>query len=175
MIEAPSFSSGKAFCTVNNVPFILNSLSNSSSVMLPKGSKFEETGVSKNDIDSSLRLDGLVETTKVGQFGQHLPDNAGNIAADCPHGLIEFLLTTARDEDVSTFSDEEASAAANPIPVVPLVLTFLYPVVADSFNVTIGSSTNATPLKRQEIFGPKIGSLTDTGAMDRKLQPGRCL
>jgi hypothetical protein len=32
--------------------------------------------------------------------------NANYIAADCLHGLIEFLLTTARDEEVSTFSDE---------------------------------------------------------------------
>ena len=71
-----------------------------------QGRKFSETGVSKNDIDSSLCLDGLVETIKIGQFG-NISLNAGNIAADCLHGLIEFILTTARDEDVSTFSDEE--------------------------------------------------------------------
>src|ERR1700719_1638277 len=90
-----------------------------------QGRKFSETGVSKNNIDSSLRLDSLVEAIKVGQFS-NISLNAGNIAADCLHGLIEFLLTTARDEDVSTFSDEEL-AAANSIPVVPPVMTATFP------------------------------------------------
>jgi hypothetical protein len=71
-----------------------------------QGRKFSDTRVSQNDVDSSLRLDGLVETIKVGQFG-NITLNAGNVAADCLDGLIELLLTTARDEDVSTFSDEE--------------------------------------------------------------------
>ena len=71
-----------------------------------QGRKFSETGVSKNNIDSSLRLDSLVEAIKVGQFG-NISLNAGNIATDGPYGLIEFRLTTSRDEDVSTFSDEE--------------------------------------------------------------------
>src|SRR5260221_14731479 len=107
MIELPSFSSGKAFCTVNNVPFtlMLNSLSKCSSVMFPKGENSARPALA-NDIDSSVRLDGLVETIKIGQFA-NVSLNAGNIAADCLHRLIEFLLTTARDEDVSTFSDEE--------------------------------------------------------------------
>src|SRR5260370_12656354 len=69
-----------------------------------QGRKLSNTGVSQNDIDSSLCLDGLVETIKVGQFG-NISLNAGNIAADCLHCLIEFLLTTARDEDVSTFCE----------------------------------------------------------------------
>ena len=55
--------------------------------------KFSDTGVSQNDIDSSLRLDDLVETIKIGQFG-NISLNAGNIAADRLHGLIEFLLQT---------------------------------------------------------------------------------
>src|SRR5207244_13380576 len=39
MIEPPSFSSGKVFCTVNSVPLtlMLNSLSKCSSVTAPKG------------------------------------------------------------------------------------------------------------------------------------------
>ena len=41
-----------------------------------QGRKFSETGVSKNNIDSSLRLDSLVETIKVGQFG-NISLNAG--------------------------------------------------------------------------------------------------
>src|SRR3981081_2498123 len=71
-----------------------------------QGRKFSNTGVSENDIDSSFCINGLVETIKVGKFGNVSLD-AGNIAADCLHGLIEFLLTTSGDEDVSTFSDEK--------------------------------------------------------------------
>ena len=39
MMEPPSFSSGKAFCTVNSVPLtlMLKSLSKCSAVMAPKG------------------------------------------------------------------------------------------------------------------------------------------
>src|SRR5712671_2282850 len=71
-----------------------------------QGSKFSNPGVSENDIDSPLRLDGLIESVKVGQFG-NVALNAGNVAADCLDGLIKFLLATARDEDVGPLSDEE--------------------------------------------------------------------
>ena len=71
-----------------------------------QGRKFSDTGVSKNDIDSSFRLDRLVEPIKVGQFG-NISLNAGDIPADCLYRLIELLLTAARDEDISTFSYEE--------------------------------------------------------------------
>src|SRR5580704_1718838 len=71
-----------------------------------QGRKFSETGVSKNDVDSSFRFDGFVETIKVGQFG-NISLNAGDIPADFLHRLIELLLTAARDEDVSAFSDEQ--------------------------------------------------------------------
>jgi len=55
-----------------------------------QGIEFSDTGVSQNDIDSSLRLDSLVETIKVGQFG-NISLNADNIAADRLHGLIELF------------------------------------------------------------------------------------
>src|SRR5438270_12487610 len=72
----------------------------------PQGSKFSNRGVGEKDIDSPLGLDGLIESVKVGQFG-NVALNAGNVAADCLHGLIKFLLATARDEDVGALSDEE--------------------------------------------------------------------
>src|SRR5258708_15619596 len=69
--------------------------------------KFTNTGVSENNIDSPLHLsDGLVETIKVGQFG-NVSLNARNVAADCRNGLVEFLLATTRDEDIGTLFDEE--------------------------------------------------------------------
>src|SRR5260370_42349242 len=71
-----------------------------------QGRKFSETSISKNEIDSSLCLDGLVETIKIGQFG-NISLNAGNIAADRLHGLIEFILRTPRAYDVSPLSGEE--------------------------------------------------------------------
>src|SRR5229473_5107141 len=71
-----------------------------------QGSKFSKPGVGEDNIDSPLRLDGLIESVKVGQF-DNVALNAGNVAADCLHGLIKLLLATARDEDVGALSDEE--------------------------------------------------------------------
>ena len=56
-----------------------------------QGSKLSNPGVGENDIDSPLRLDGLIESVKVGQFG-NVALNAGNVAADCLDGLVKFLI-----------------------------------------------------------------------------------
>src|SRR6202790_2765108 len=73
----------------------------------PKGNKFANAGVGENNIDSPLHLrDGLVETIKVGRIG-NVSLNARNVAADCLYGLVEFLLATARDEDVGALFDEK--------------------------------------------------------------------
>src|SRR5580704_3772350 len=73
----------------------------------PKGNKFANAGVGKNDIDSTLHLrNGLVKTIEVGQLG-NVPLNAGNIAADCLHGLVEFLPPAARDEDIGALFDKK--------------------------------------------------------------------
>src|SRR5258706_3110501 len=73
----------------------------------PKGNKFANTGVGENDIDSPLHLShGLIETIKVGQFGNVSP-NARNVATDCPHGRVELLLATAGDEGIGTLPHEE--------------------------------------------------------------------
>src|ERR1700686_159461 len=71
-----------------------------------EGSELSNPGVGEKDIDSPLPLHGLIESVKIGQFG-NVALNAGNVAADCLHGLIKFLLATARDEDVGPLSDEE--------------------------------------------------------------------
>src|SRR6202051_67832 len=71
-----------------------------------EGSKFSKAGIGKNHIDSPLGSDGLVETIKVGQFG-NVSLNASHVAANCFHGLVEFLLATARDEDGGALLDEE--------------------------------------------------------------------
>src|SRR5713101_7447538 len=84
----------------------------------PKGNKFANAGVGENNIDSPLRVrDGLVETIKVGQFG-NVALNARHIAADCLHGLVEFLLPTARDEDIGTLFDEKL-CRSQPNPFCP--------------------------------------------------------
>src|SRR5580700_3636042 len=73
----------------------------------PKGNKFGNAGVGENDIDPRLHFrDGLVKTIKVGKFG-NVSLNARNIAADRLHGLVEFLLAAARDEDIGTLFGEE--------------------------------------------------------------------
>src|SRR4029077_5358215 len=73
----------------------------------PKGNKFANAGVGENNIDSPLHLsDGLVETIEVGQFG-NVSLNTRNVAADCLHSLVEFLLATACDENIRTLLGEE--------------------------------------------------------------------
>src|SRR5437899_9399313 len=73
----------------------------------PKGNKFANAGVGENNIDSPLRLsDGLVKTIKIGQFGK-VSLHARNVAPNCLHGLVEFLLAAARDEDVSALFDKK--------------------------------------------------------------------
>jgi hypothetical protein len=62
--------------------------------------------IGENHVDSSLGRNGLVETIKVGRIG-NVSLNASDITANYSHGLVEFLLTTARDEYVSPFLDEE--------------------------------------------------------------------
>src|SRR5438874_13513010 len=81
----------------------------------PKGNKFANAGVGENNIDSPLRLsDGLVKTIKIGQLG-NVSLNSRNVAADCLHGLVEFLRTTARDENIGALLDEKfCSGQPNP-------------------------------------------------------------
>src|SRR5882762_8768054 len=80
-----------------------------------KGNKFASTGVRENNIDLLLRLsDGLVETIKVGKFG-NVTLNARNVAPDRLYGLVEFFLPTTRDENIRTLFDEKLSRSqSNP-------------------------------------------------------------
>src|SRR5258708_39572163 len=73
----------------------------------PKGNKFADASVGENNIDSAFHLgNSLVKTIKVGEFG-NVALNARNIAADCLHGLVEFVLSAARDEDIRTLFDKK--------------------------------------------------------------------
>src|SRR6266481_2449209 len=73
----------------------------------PKGKKFADASVGENNIDSAFHLgNSLVKTIKVGEFG-NVALNARNIAADCLHGLVEFVLSAARNEDIGTLFDKK--------------------------------------------------------------------
>src|SRR5258708_7081755 len=73
----------------------------------PKGNKFADASVGENNIDSAFHLgNSLVKTIKVGEFGT-VALNARNTAADCLHGLVEFVLSAARNEDIRTLFDKE--------------------------------------------------------------------
>src|SRR5271155_849891 len=81
----------------------------------PKGDKFADAGIGENNIDSPLQLsDRLVKTIKVSQLG-NVSLNSRNVDADCLHGLVEFLLAAARNEDIGTlFSEELCRSQPNP-------------------------------------------------------------
>src|SRR6202795_2239296 len=84
----------------------------------PKGNKFANAGVGENNIDSPLHLrDGLVKTIKVSQLG-NVSLNSRNVDADCLHGLVEFLLAAAGDEDIGTLFGEEL-CRSQPNPFCP--------------------------------------------------------
>src|SRR5713226_8861254 len=84
----------------------------------PKRNKFANTGVGENNIDSPLYLsDGLVKTIEVSQLG-NVSLNARNIGADGLHGLVEFLLAAARNEDIGTLFDEKF-CCSQPDPFSP--------------------------------------------------------
>ncbi len=73
----------------------------------PKGNKFANASVGENNIDSPLHLrNGLVKAIKVSQLGD-VSLNSRNVGADCLHGLVEFPLAAARDEDIGTLFDEK--------------------------------------------------------------------
>src|SRR5256885_11161796 len=84
----------------------------------PKGNKFADAGVGENNIDSPLHpRDGLVKTIKVSQLG-NVSLNSRDVGTDCLHGLVEFLLAPARDEDIGTLFDEKFSSS-QPNPFCP--------------------------------------------------------
>src|SRR5260370_23103827 len=73
----------------------------------PKRNKFANTSVGENDIDSPIHLgDRLVKTIKVGEVGS-VSLNARDIGPDGLHGLVEFPLAAARDEDIGALFDEQ--------------------------------------------------------------------
>src|SRR5690348_13646086 len=73
----------------------------------PKGNEFADASVGENNIDSPLHLsDGFVKTIKVGQFG-NVSLNSRNVGADVLHGLVELLLSAARNENIGTLFDEK--------------------------------------------------------------------
>src|ERR1700693_4458168 len=78
-------------------------------------SKFTNSGVGENNIDSPFLLsDNLVETIEVGQSG-NVSLNAGNVGANRLYGLVKFLRATARDEDICTlFDDKLCRSQSNP-------------------------------------------------------------
>src|SRR5467141_1081484 len=84
----------------------------------PKGNKFAKACVGENNIDSPPHLSNrLVKAIKVSQLG-NVSLNSRNVGADCLHGLVEFLLAAARDEDIGTLFDEKFSSS-QPNPLCP--------------------------------------------------------
>src|SRR2546426_8343812 len=97
---------------------MLNSPSKCSSVTAPKGANSPTPAFGEHNIDSPLHLrDGLVQTIKVSQLG-NVSLHSRNVGADCLHGLVEFVLAAARDEDIGTLFDE-SSCRSQPNPFCP--------------------------------------------------------
>src|ERR1700680_117649 len=84
----------------------------------PQRNEFAKAGVGENNIDSPVHArNSLVKTIKVSQLG-YVSLNSRNVGADCLHGLVEFLLAAARDEDIGTLFDEKF-CRSQPNPFCP--------------------------------------------------------
>src|SRR5206468_3452858 len=68
-----------------------------------------------------------VQPVKIGEVG-HIALHPGDMAADPLHGGIKCGLTPASDEDIGTFWTNRC-AVANPMPLVPPVMTAIFPVI----------------------------------------------
>src|SRR3979490_3277221 len=114
-----------------------------------EGNKFTNAGVGENNVDSPLHLtDCLVETIQVGQFCD-VPLNARHVGADCRDSLVEFLLATARDEDIGPLFDEKF-VSSQPNPLCPASddggLAFEFVGHCFSSLLLSGNGTEASPL-----------------------------
>jgi hypothetical protein len=86
---------------------MLNSLSKCSSVTAPKGTNSPTPALAKTISIRPFHLgNGLAKTIKVGEFG-NVALNSRNVGTDCLYGLVEFLLSATRNEDIGTLSDEK--------------------------------------------------------------------
>ena len=143
MTDAPSFSSGSAFCTVNSMPLAL--LPNVCVEVLLgdllQGGELAAAGVGEEHVDAPVVAGhGRVEPVQVGQVGD-VALHAGRAVADLGHGGVERVLAAAGDEDVRALGREplrggqaDAAGAAGhdgrlavKLPhgwVLPLVLSF---------------------------------------------------
>src|ERR1700731_585994 len=84
----------------------------------PQGNKFANAGVGENNVDLPLHLRyGRIKTIKVSHLG-NVSLNSANVGANGLHGLVEFLLAAARDEDIGTLFDEKF-CRSQPNPFCP--------------------------------------------------------
>src|ERR1700747_1720771 len=73
----------------------------------PKRNEFAKAGVGEDNMDSPVQArNSLVKAIEVSRLGD-VTLNSRNVRADCLHGLVEFLLAAARDEDERALFDEK--------------------------------------------------------------------
>src|SRR5690242_1903366 len=141
-----------------------------------KGNKFANSGVGENNIDSSLHpRDGLVKTIKVGQFG-NVSLNSRNVAADCLHGLVEFLLAAARDEDIGTLFDETlCRSQANPFCAAGDDRDLTFELFRHCFSLFLPSSDGCRATSEYSTRYPRRTSCKDHAIRSRYAAwPARC-
>ena len=111
-IDAPSLSSGNAFCTVNSVPrtFRLKVASKCCSVISPSGRGSPMPALAnRTSIFPFSLLDRIEQTVKVVEIGR-VTAHAGHVPANQLDRLIELLLPPARNENVGTLFNKALGA-----------------------------------------------------------------
>ena len=97
---------------MNRVPRALspNQVSNWAWVISPQRGGFAAAGAGPQYVEAALLpLDGVVQAVQVVQVGGVALD-AGDVAANLLHGLVQRVLTAAGDEDVRSLVDEQLRA-----------------------------------------------------------------
>jgi hypothetical protein len=107
-IEPPSLNSGNAFCTVNSVARVQPE----SGIEVLLGDLAElallaRPGTCPQHVDGALfppdRVEQTVQIVQVGRISLH----AGHVPADQLDGFIQSFLPPTRDENVSSFVNEQ--------------------------------------------------------------------
>src|SRR5262245_38327402 len=147
MIEAPSGSSGSAFCTVNRRPFTLTSksASYSSSVIVPRGAYRATPALAKTM--SSLPFSRRIWANRRSRSSR-FDTSPRTAVTSCPTSLTAAASSGSRRPVMKTWAPSLTNrfAVARPMPLLPPVTRAVFP---SSLAMSVPSAWNviATPTR----------------------------
>src|SRR5438552_14943119 len=175
MMEAPSGSSGSAFCTVNRSPFTLMSKieSYSSSVSEPSGAYFATPAFANTMSSVPFSRPMCAKRRSIAEV-RHVSAYTGHVAADLLYCRRHLRITAPRDEDVGAFVHEplrrrqaDAASAAGDECNLPVELAHIFPSHAPRRTLSLAAHVSVHPP------APREASCTSTRHAPRGSVPRR--